>query len=60
MAATNVGCSRELREALVSGLAAYVTDATYGLLAEWLPFPLADAPTGSNSDDPFSDPPLQL
>lgn len=60
MLGTNIGCSRELTDALVSGLAAYVGDATYGLLAEWLPFPLGDAPDGNGGGDPFSDPPLQL
>lgn len=55
------GCSRQLREGVLSGAANYATDATYGVLAQLLPFPLgAAAPADNSGGDPFTDVPLQM
>ena len=54
------GCTRQLRDGVVSGAASFVADATYGILAELLPFPLVDVSNGGGGEDPFSDEPLQM
>ena len=56
----NTGCTRELRQGVVSGATSFLSDATYGLLAELLPFPLGEGAGGTGGDDPFSDVPLQM
>jgi len=55
----SAGCTTELRDGVLSGASSFAADATYGLLAEFLPFPLASVPGGGGNDDPFTDQPLQ-
>jgi len=57
---SSLGCTRQLREGIVSGGASFAADATYGILAELLPFPLVNVTGGTGGDDPFADEPLQM
>lgn len=54
------GCATDLRDSVAAGAYSFVTDATYGLLAEWLQTPLRGGTGTATDEDPFGDVPLQM